>query len=178
MSIYERFSPAELAILRERANRAATLAEAVKAEVTLPILIVKLQTEAYALPVDLIESVYERVAVVLVPCVPAFVAGIANVRGQILPVINLAAVLSLPESPLPDRQTLVVAGNERMIVALTVDALGEAMTVRASELAPLPPNLAVAHAEYVQGLLPDGTALLDLQAILDDPALIVDGATN
>ena len=163
MSIYERFSPAELAILRERANRAATLAEAVKAEVTLPILIVKLQTEAYALPVDLIESVYERVAVVLVPCVP---------------VINLAAVLSLPESPLPDRQTLVVAGNERMTVALAVDALGEAMTVRASELAPLPPNLAVAHAEYVQGLLPDGTALLDLQAILDDPALIVDGATN
>ena len=71
-----------------------------------------------------------------------------------------------------------MAARDQIRVALRVDAIGEAVTVPANALAPIPANLALTRPDYLKGLLPDGTALIDLYTILNDSALMVNETVN
>src|SRR5882724_2626146 len=102
MSIYEHFSQQELEILWARAERAAYAAQKSDAETLITALQITPGGESYALPVELLHGVYEGIEVMAVPCTPPFIAGVANVRGRILPVLDLATVLGAPEQALPE----------------------------------------------------------------------------
>jgi len=178
MSIYDQFTESELEVLRERAERAASLIQEERPEARLSALIVRLQGENYALPVELLTAVYQRVPVIPVPCVPSYVAGIANIRGHILAVLDLAVLMGLPGADTTDTQTLVVAAHEQFTSALRVDSIGETASILVESLSPVPSNLAIARADFLKGILPDGTALIDLQTMLGDPAIVVDDSTH
>src|SRR5215216_5720695 len=99
MSIHEHFTERELKILQARAERAASAAQRDDVEKTeIRALQCTLGSESYALPVEFVRAVYENVTVVPVPCTPRFVAGIANIRGRIMPVLDLATLLNVPPS--------------------------------------------------------------------------------
>jgi purine-binding chemotaxis protein CheW len=173
MSIYEHFSEQALEILRARAERAAAVAQTGAGEKPVTALQLWLDSESYALPIEMLRAVYEGVTVVPVPCTPAFVAGIANVRGRILPVLNLAALLNPGGASGSDAMSLVVVSNSTLTVALLVATVGDVTTFLASDLTPLPASTDAGSAAYMRGILPDGTGLLDLNAMLGDPALMV-----
>ncbi|MEO8394295.1 MAG: chemotaxis protein CheW [Chloroflexota bacterium] len=94
---------------------------------------------------------------------------IANIRGQIAPVFDLAVLLSAPGASTP--QVLIVAAHDDLSMAFYVDAVGDAETILTTELQPFPGML---NGAYLRGVLPNGTALLNVEAILNDPTLIVD----
>ena len=106
MSIFEHFSEEEREILRIRAERAANAVRESAQEAVFSALEVTIQSQSYALPIEVLTTVYENVAVVPVPCVPSFVAGIANIRGRILPVFDLAVLLDQRVLLWPRRQWL------------------------------------------------------------------------
>lgn len=87
-------------LLAERARRLAqeeaspgTAAEGIA------ILQCRVQDERYAVPLRVLEAVRPAVGLVPVPCTPPFVAGILNVRGEIVSVLDCAAALGLPGTP-------------------------------------------------------------------------------
>ena len=135
MSIHERFSEQELAILKARAERAASLSDRDAAQTTLTVLQIMLGEETYGLPVNDLRAVYEDVIVVPVPGTPPFVAGIANVRGRILPVLDLPVLLGVPDQAAAlGTRALVVANRDAMTVALAIEAVGEIVAVAGQEI--------------------------------------------
>ena len=81
MSMLERFSEKERALLEARAARIARVADGEETTELIHALTVAIQDGVYALPVDTLMGVYEEARVIPVPCTPEYVAGIANVRG-------------------------------------------------------------------------------------------------
>ena len=59
-------------------------------------------------------------------------------------------------------------------MAFRVDRIGDAARARRGELVPVSELFDLAKTEYLQGTLPDGTILLNIDAILTDSTLIVD----
>jgi purine-binding chemotaxis protein CheW len=174
MSIYEQFTEHQLNILKARAERAASFADQQDQAAIMTALLVTIRGEAYALPIDSIMTIYNDIPVVPIPCVPPYVAGLANVRGHLLPVIDLAVLLGVPGSAEAESTALIVAANEEMTVAFRVEAIGDVEALALDKLSPVPAASAIGRAACLRGVLPDGTVLLDVAAILADPALIVD----
>ncbi len=178
MSLYERFSQQQLDLLKARAERAASLMEDEQAQVAMTALLVTMHSETYALPIDSIMTVYNNMSVVPIPCVPPFVAGLANVRGHLMPVIDLGMLLGVPGGAMDSATSLIVAANDSMTVAFRVGSIGDVMPLPLDKLSPVPSTSAIQRTAYLQGMLPDGTVLLDVAAILNDPAIIVDEAVG
>lgn len=176
MSFLDQFSDDEQALLRRRADRAA-LSSRDEGEVLARIdtLVVALGDESYALPLGALTAAYQATTpVVPVPCTPPFVAGITNIRGRVVPVIDLAVLLGVSGTAPSEFAAMIVVANEAMTVAFRVSAIGDAILVKVDDLAPVSGLFDLARQEYVQGALPDGTIVLNLAAILNDPTLVVD----
>ena len=168
MSFYEHFSEDEVAILRARAERIANTQNEIQQGDTVSALVIQAGGETYGLPMESLVAVYMGHTIIPVPCVPAYVAGIANVRGEIMPVFDLAALLKVPSAD--TKQALIVASSKENSIAFCVETVGEARAVQLSELQPVPLML---NEAYLSGISADGMAMLNVEAIINDPALVV-----
>lgn len=175
MSILKQFSDREQAILKMRAERIARSAEDDQMVEVINALTVSIQNEIYALPNDTLTGVYEAVKVVPVPCTPSYVSGIANLRGLVVPVLNLAHLLNLSVDFADDVGTLIVVNNDRLTLAFRVMAVGDMVTLLNSDISAMQNK---ADDNYIQGVLPDGTALINVHAILDDSRLVVNNSIS
>lgn len=176
MNFNELFSEHEIQVLQERARRVASAANDRGEHNALSVLLLRLNGERYAMPIDKLTAVYEGIAVVPVPCTPPFVSGIANVRGYMISILDLAHLLDVPDDDVEDQNVLIVVSNETMRLGYRVDQIGEVRNFAKDELASVPANFD--NGAYVKHILPDGTALLDIDALLDDPRIIVDETLN
>ncbi len=106
------------------------------------------------------------------PHSPAYVRGVINLRGTVLPVIDLAQRLGLPSGELTDRNVIIVVHVGGRIVGLLVDAVSDILSIPEEELAP-PPELAADHTQtFINALtIVEGRMIrvLDLGAVM--PAL-------
>ncbi|HSN93026.1 MAG TPA: chemotaxis protein CheW [Anaeromyxobacteraceae bacterium] len=94
--------------------------------------------EDYALDIMRVREIIPPLPVTPVPRAPAFVEGVAHLRGEVLPVVDVRKRFGLPAEP-PTRRTrflVVVVGRRRL--ALVVDEVCEVLRVRRSELRPAP----------------------------------------
>src|SRR5262249_33103954 len=73
----------------------------------------RIGAEAYAIPVEFVREVFELGRVEAVPGARPEMLGVRNVRGQILPVADLAPLLGLARAAPPDRLLLAEAGGRR-----------------------------------------------------------------
>ncbi|MFC1960517.1 chemotaxis protein CheW [Chloroflexota bacterium] len=174
MSVYEKFSERELAILKARAERVASELQEDADSSALTALLVTMQGETYALPIDEIRVVHENILVEPIPCVPPYVAGMANVRGHILPVIDLAMWLGLKGRPINGPVSLIAVGTDDVNVAFYVESIGEVLALSLDKLATVPVTSTIERTMHLQGVLPDGTVVLNVAAILTDPSIVVD----
>ena len=176
MSIYDQFNEKERAILiARRAQRLqAETAETQSGESDTALNVV-IRNENYALPIAKLTYVLVNTPVIPVPCVPPYVAGIANNRGHIIPVLDLGVLLGVPGiSDDAGENTLVVATNREITVALQVGTVGDITPFLVSKVAPVPAGFESERAKaYLRGVLPNGHTLLDIEAILGDPSLTV-----
>lgn len=177
MSFYDQFGEHEQVLLRMRAERAAlTSLDTTQVLASIDTLVVMLGDERYGLPLRALSAAYQvTTPIVPVPCTPPFVAGVANIRGHVVPVIDLAALLGVSANATPSNlAAIIVVSNDNMNVAFLVSAIDNAILMKVGELVPVSELFDLGKREYLQGTLPDGTIVLNMDAILNDPALIVD----
>lgn len=169
MPLHEHFTSEEIRVLQARAERVAAPLQPPAPMGRIVALIVRACGEPYALPIAAISSVVEQPVIVPVPCTPPHIAGIANVRGHIVTVLCLAAVLGLQAEARPAQQALVVAQAGEVSIGLRVDAIGDLAEFQRSAL-----NPALGEAGgCLEGVFAEGVGLLSLQAIIEDSRLLV-----
>jgi purine-binding chemotaxis protein CheW len=178
MSFYDGFSETEHQVLNARAERLARAVVESQEQDAVTVLIVSIRSESYAIPMQDISNIHENIPVVAVPCAPQHVVGVANVRGHIIPVLDLAVLLNIPGEPVDDKTVLLTTNTASMNIALHVETVNGSENLTLSEVLPFPSTADQVRSAYVAGVLPDGTVLLNVGAILNDPALIVDDVSS
>lgn len=178
MNYQTHFTEQELQVLIERAARVRHPIENNRATSVISLVYIWLEQEVYAMPMMNLITVHQDISVVPVPCVPAFVAGVANIRGRVMPVIDLANLLEIPtsEQNRPSNRNdliLVVVGVESQEVVFRVNRIGDGSVAANISLNPLPATFDIPYPEFIAGLLPDGTPQLNVPAVLNSPVLIV-----
>lgn len=172
MSFYDQFNERDLAILQQRAQRAASVVKDESIGRLQSVLTVVAAGETYALPDTNVLTVHHSVSIVALPNAPYHVAGIANVRGQIRVILDLAATIGLSTTCRGDTVIMVTEGD--IEVGLRVDDVGEVSRNSDSSLMSIADTADIRKRDYVRGIYPDGSILLNLSHILRDPALVID----
>ena len=96
------------------------------------------------------------------PRSPPFVRGVINLRGAVLPILDLAARLGLPAPEPTARHVIIVTQVGTQIVGLLVDAVSDIITVREDTVQPPPELVSGRVRTFVQGLLAIDTRMVSL----------------
>jgi purine-binding chemotaxis protein CheW len=161
-------------ILRARAKALATSTrQSLNGSAMLELLEFRLASERYALETRHVQDVHPLRDLTPLPCTPAFVLGIVNVRGRILPVLDLKKFFDLPEHGLTDLHRIILVRGNDLEFGLLADVIVGVRRVAAVSLQPSLPTLTGIRAEYLKGIGEDRLVVLDVERILADPKLIV-----
>ncbi|HXW72750.1 MAG TPA: chemotaxis protein CheW [Methylocella sp.] len=87
------------------------------------------------------------------PKSPNFVRGVVNLRGSVLPIIDLAARLGFPAAEPTVRHVIIVTQIRSQTVGLLVDAVSDILTVTADQIQPTPDVASDMAKSFVQGVL-------------------------
>ena len=129
--------------------------------------------ERYAVETRYVREVSPLENLTPLPCTPAFILGIVNLRGEILSVIDLKKFFELPEKGLTDLNKVIVLEAENMRFGILADAVSGVRRVRVDEIQPSLPTLTGVREAYLKGVTAERMVILDADKILADERIIV-----
>lgn len=142
-------------ILRERAESLAHVDHEQTVAETRQLLLFRLGEEMYAVGVEEVREIVSGFAITRIPCVPAHVLGVINVRGEIVSVVDLACVLEAGErgarAPGEGDDSGIIVRSDDVTAMLVVDEIGDIIEVPVASVEPPLSSLDRAHAEMVSG---------------------------
>ena len=112
----------------------------------------RIAQEEFALDVLSVQEINRMVEVTRVPKAPYFVEGVINLRGRIIPVLDLRRRFGLPASDRTDDSRIMVVLVRQRMVGLIVDEVVEVLRVPKSMIEPPPSVGSSAGAEFTQGV--------------------------
>jgi purine-binding chemotaxis protein CheW len=161
-------------ILRQRADKlSGNVKENLQRGESIPVVEFLLIPERYCVPSAAVSEVLPLKEITAIPGVPGFIAGIMNVRGKIISIVNLKSFFNLKEIGLTERNKIIVLRHRAMEFGIVTDAITGTGEVHQSSLYPPPVTLNGIGAEYITGVTQDGLILLDVAAILSSSSLII-----
>ncbi len=180
MPFQDHFDDHEFSILQGRALRLATLLANEDTSGRIAALRVRLGGEMFIFPLDELVTIVDDATITPVPCVPAHIAGIANVRGRVVPVIDLATLLGLATEQTDERPVLIVAmaADDRVSLAFKVQAIDELVTVEQQSISPLPSDFETAYPEFFIGISEENRVLINTGTILASEMLVVNDTAD
>ena len=166
--------PDDAQILRARARALARPPDDAPAAATLlDVLEFRLAQERYALETRYVSEVCPLKDVTPLPRTPPFLLGIVNVRGRILPVLDLKKFFDLPEQGLTDLHRIILVEGHELEFGLLADATVGVRSIPSDTLQPSLPTLTGIRSEYLKGVTAERLVVLDVGRILADPKIIV-----
>lgn len=134
----------------------------------------------YAIGIDRVREILKVSQLTALPLMPPFVRGVMNLRGAVVPVIDLGARLGLCEATLQRRSCVVIvevighADRASQTLGLLVDAVHEVADVPAAGLEQAPPLGTEIRVDFLEGmarLRGEIVPVLALERVLDEDAL-------
>ena len=161
-------------ILHERALAlAAEPARTQTQDESIEVLEFLLAHEHYAVESSHVREVYPLENLTPLPCTPAFVLGIVNLRGEIVSVIDLRKFFDLPQTGLPDLNKVIVLESANMVFGILADAILGVRRIALAEIQPSLPTLTGIREKYLKGITPERTVVLDAGKLLADEDIVV-----
>jgi purine-binding chemotaxis protein CheW len=167
------------AILEERARRLALApAAAAQQQDALSVLPFRLGREQYGLETRFAREVIRLTEFTTIPAAPDFLIGIANLRGEILPVFDLMRFFGFASSGLMDRSRVIVVGIAEAEFGIIADTVQEVAALSAEPFVADPVFTGARGGECIQGVTPDAMIVLDGAALIRDPRLFIGSPAN
>jgi len=112
--------------------------------------------EMFAIPILNIKEIIEYGHLTTVPMMPGFIRGVINLRGSVVPVVDLSARFGR-ESTATTRRTCIViieiqSEGELQDIGVVVDTVNEVLEIPAQEVEPAPSFGAVIRTDFIQGM--------------------------
>jgi purine-binding chemotaxis protein CheW len=116
-----------------------------------------LSSEMFAIPILNIKEIIEYGSLTEVPMMPGFIRGVINLRGSVVPVVDLSVRFGRSKTEVSRRTCIViieVAGEEdsRQDIGVMVDSVSEVLEIPRSEIEPAPAFGAKIRVDFIQGM--------------------------
>lgn len=134
----------------------------------------RFENELYGIEIDQIQEIINLQKVFSVPRAPNYIMGVINLRGNIVPVIDIKPILRLPQWKQDVNSRIVLINAENVIVGIVVDEIGDVVSLTGSKIEPLDIKKDDERSKYLMGVskLPDKVLIIfDARRIIDDTKL-------
>jgi len=118
----------------------------------LQIVVFKLGREDYGISILQVQEIKRLTDITRVPHAPDYITGVINLRGSVLPVIDLKKRLDLPAGDYMDSTRIVIVKVEDIIVGMIVDAVLEVTTLNTDSIEPPQTVVSGVNAQYLDGV--------------------------
>jgi purine-binding chemotaxis protein CheW len=115
--------------------------------------------ERYALPIELVYEILRVTPITRVPHAPRAVRGLMNVRGRLLPVVDVRMLLDLPPATVDKDSRVITVQVRGRNLGLLVDRVGTVAKVRKDEIQAAPPEVVGRRADFVCAVATDAAGL-------------------
>lgn len=129
-----------------------------------------LGSESYGIEIRYVTEIVGIQPITEVPELPDYIKGIINLRGKIIPVLDVRSRFKKSSINYNDRTCIVVIDIKDISIGMIVDAVEEVLSIPGKEIVP-PPDINKAGRKYIRGIGKTGsqvTLLLDCDKLLDD----------
>ena len=119
-------------------------------------LIVQLQEEAFGLDITVVREIIAYTAPTTVPMMPSFVMGVINLRGQVVPVIDMARRFGRQQTTIYKRSCIIILDFEeqeqRQRLGVVVDAVNEVIELSSQQMEAAPQFGTGLRSDFLRGM--------------------------
>jgi len=129
----------------------------------------QLGEEEFGVDILKVQEINRMLEIIKVPNSPVFVDGVINLRGKVIPILNLRQRFGLEKKEIDKKTRIVVVDIDGKVVGVVVDAVSEVLRLPVDTVEPPPSMVAGVESEYIKGVgkLEDRLLiLLDLNKLL------------
>jgi len=133
------------------------------------LVIFELGVENFGVDIGTVEGIIKMQELTRVPHAPGFVEGVTNLRGSVLPVVDLRKRFGMPTCEATRETRIVVINIDGVKVGMVVDSVSEVLTIDDKSVEPTPPMVTTLDSAFIIGIAKlDGrlVILLDLEKVL------------
>lgn len=133
------------------------------------LVVFELGNENYGLDISTVEGIIKMQSITKMPRAPEFVEGVTNLRGMVVPVIDLRKRFGMPALENNRDTRIVVVYLNRTKVGMVVDGVSEVLRIQQEAIEPTPPMVSTVDTTFIRGIAKmEGRliTLLDLSKVL------------
>jgi purine-binding chemotaxis protein CheW len=134
------------------------------------LVVFELANEYYGINIAMVESIIKMQAITQLPQAPYYVKGVTNLRGSVLPVIDLRLRFGLEVQENTKQTRVIIVTMGSLKVGVVVDGVSEVLRVSDETIEPLPPMVSSVNSAFLKGIarMQDRLIiLLELGKVLD-----------
>ena len=132
-----------------------------------------LSGEEYGISIIKVKEIIGIMAITSVPQTPGYVKGVINLRGKVIPVIDLRLKFDMESLAYTERTCIIVVeisnGDRKILMGIIVDSVSEVLNIKQAEIADTPTFGVSMDTAYILGMAKMGTGvkiLLDIDRVL------------
>ncbi|MCX8026279.1 MAG: chemotaxis protein CheW [Thermodesulfovibrionales bacterium] len=122
------------------------------AEELLQLVTLTLGDEEYAVDILKVQEINRMKEITRVPNAPSYVEGVINLRGKVIPVVNLRAKFGLMDKEKDDKTRIMIMDIQGITMGLIVDSVSEVLRIPTSIVEPTPPMASNISSEFIKGI--------------------------
>lgn len=133
------------------------------------LVVFQLEGETYGVDINHVQEIIRMQSITQIPRTPAFIEGVINLRGRIIPVIDLHKRFDLTQTEITNNTRIMVVELGQVTVGMIVDSVSEVLRLPATSIEPPPPMISGIDVAYLKGVgkWKEGLIiLLDLDRVL------------
>ena len=116
------------------------------------LVVFELADEHYGVDIATVEGIIKMQEITVVPQAPSFVEGVTNLRGSVLPVIDLRKRFDLPVVEFTNHSRIVTVSINQLKVGMIVDGVSEVLMVAEEDIEPTPPMITTVDSAFITGI--------------------------
>ncbi|GIO53189.1 chemotaxis protein CheW [Paenibacillus cellulositrophicus] len=140
------------------------------------VIVFKLGSEEYGIEVDKVQTIERMLPITRVPKTYTFVRGVINLRGVVIPVIDLRGRFGLPETEYTDQTRIIIVVVGEMEVGFIVDSANDVIDLNRDRIETPPEVVGGIKARYLDGVAKIGDdrllIMLNLSEVLKKSEII------
>lgn len=135
-------------------------------------IVIKVGEEQFGVDIQYIDNIVRMQNITRVPKVPAYLKGVINLRGEVIPVMSLRLKMDMDMDEITkDTRIIIIKMNQHDGIGIMVDAVKEVVTLNVADIERVSFENRDENTPFVQGIGKQGDSLislLDLHAVLQE----------
>ncbi len=133
--------------------------------------------EDYGLEILKVREIIGMMNITAVPQVPAYVKGVINLRGKVIPVIELRLKFGMKEIETTVETCVIVVNLNETLIGIIIDKVKEVLDIKQENIEPAPNFGANVHTDFILGIGKANDSvkiLLNIERVLSEDSILID----